>query len=216
MRKHVIVFGAPGSGKGTQSKLIAEAFNFHQMSTGDLLRAEVAAKSQIGKQCEAIIAQGKFPDNSIIFKLVESFIEKVDSTSGILYDGFPRTIDQAEFLLELLKSKGEEVSHIINVLVDKTELLKRILGRFTCLQCGAIYNEYFKPTKVENICDNCGASEFNKRADDSEETLKQRLTLYEDATAPILDYFAEQGFQTVVVDGMQSVDDVFHQIKNIL
>lgn len=216
MKKHVIVFGAPGSGKGTQSKLIAEAYNFQQMSTGDLLRAEVAKGSDIGKECESIISQGKFPDNSIIFKLVEGFIESTSDKNGILYDGFPRTVEQAEFLINFLQSKGEKITHVINVLVDNQELLKRILGRFTCEACGAIYNEHFKPTKVENVCDNCGASKFKKRADDSEETLKQRLKLHEDSTAPVLDYLADKGFETVRVDGMQSVDDVFHQIKNIL
>lgn len=216
MKKHIIVFGAPGSGKGTQSKLISDAFNFQQMSTGDLLRAEVAKGSEIGKQCEAIISQGKFPDNSLIFKLVEGFIKDSSQKAGILYDGFPRTIDQAEFLMNFLQNKDEKITRIINVLVDQDELLKRILGRFTCEECGAIYNEHFKPTKVDGVCDNCGASKFKKRADDSEETLKQRLKLYEESTAPVLDYLADKGFETVTVDGMQSVDDVFHQIKNIL
>ena len=214
--KHLVIFGAPGSGKGTQSKKLEEKYGIRVVSTGDLLRAEVAAGSEIGNVCADIIAQGKFPDNSIIFKLIELFLDKNSDASGVLYDGFPRTVKQAEYLYTMSKQRGEAIETIINVDVDAPTLVKRISGRFSCSDCGEIYNKYFKAPKNEGVCDVCGSENFKVRADDNEDTVKTRMMMYEEATAPVLDFFKDRDLKIVMVDGMQSVDIVFHQIENEL
>lgn len=214
--KHLVIFGAPGSGKGTQSKKLEEKFGFKVVSTGDLLRAEVASDSEIGRRCADIMAQGRFPDNAIIYKLVEKFLSEHSQAQGILYDGFPRTIEQAQFLLDVLKERNETINKVINVKVDKDALIKRIIGRFSCADCGEIYNKYYKPPSSEGVCDACGSSKFKTRADDTEDTVKTRLMVYEEATAPILDFFINQHLDIMIVDGMQSVDNVFHQIESVL
>jgi adenylate kinase len=214
--KHLVIFGAPGSGKGTQSKKLEEKYGIRVVSTGDLLRSEVAAGSEIGTVCADIMAQGKFPDNAIIFKLIELFLDKNSGASGVLYDGFPRTVEQAEYLYTLLKQRGEAIETVINVDVDAQTLIKRISGRFACAECGEIYNKYFKALSVEGVCDVCSAKNFIVRADDNEDTVKTRMMMYEEATAPVLDFFRDRDLNIVMVDGMQSVDIVFHQIENIL
>jgi adenylate kinase len=214
--KHIVIFGAPGSGKGTQSKKLEEKLGFKVISTGDLLRQEVNSGSEIGKVCADIIAQGRFPDNAIIYQLVEKFLSDNSKAPGILYDGFPRTVEQAEFLLKTLKERSETIDSIINVQVDKDALVKRIVGRFSCADCGEIYNKYYKNPSVEGMCDVCGSSNFKTRADDTEDTVKTRLMIHEEATAPILDFFIDQQLNIIMVDGMQSVDDVFHQIESVL
>lgn len=214
--KHLIIFGAPGSGKGTQSKKIEEKYGIRVLSTGDLLRAEVAAGSEIGNVCADIIAQGKFPDNAILFKLIELFLDKNSDASGVLYDGFPRTVEQAEYLHNLIKQRGEVIDTVINVDVDAQTLVKRISGRFSCAECGEIYNKYYKIPSVEGVCDVCNAQNFKVRADDNEDTVKTRMKMYEEATAPVLDFFRDLDLNIVMVDGMQSMDIVFHQIENVL
>lgn len=214
--KHLIIFGAPGSGKGTQSKKIEEKYAIRVLSTGDLLRAEVAAGSEIGNVCADIIAQGKFPDNAILFKLIELFLDKNSDASGVLYDGFPRTVEQAEYLHNLIKQRGEVIDTVINVDVDAQTLVKRISGRFSCAECGEIYNKYYKIPSVEGVCDVCNAQNFKVRADDNEDTVKTRMKMYEEATAPVLDFFRDLDLNIVMVDGMQSMDIVFHQIENVL
>ncbi len=214
--KHLVIFGAPGSGKGTQSKKLEEKYGIRVVSTGDLLRAEVAAGSEIGKTCADIIAQGKFPDNAIIFKLIELFLDKSSDAGGILYDGFPRTVEQAEYLLDLLKQRRETIETVINIGVDEDVLIKRISGRFACAECGEIYNKYFKTPSIEGVCDVCSAKNFKVRADDNENTVKTRMMMYEEATAPVSDFFRDLDLNIILVDGMQPVDVVFHQIENIL
>jgi adenylate kinase len=214
--KHLVIFGAPGSGKGTQSKKLEEKYGIRVVSTGDLLRAEVAAGSEIGKTCADIMAQGKFPDNTIIFQLIELFLDKNSDAKGILYDGFPRTVEQADYLLNLLAQRGEMIQTVINIGVDEDVLIKRISGRFACAKCGEIYNRYFKTPSTEGVCDVCESENFNVRADDNEDTVKTRMMMYEEATAPVLDFFRDRDLNIILVDGMQPVDVVFHQIENIL
>jgi adenylate kinase len=214
--KHLVIFGAPGSGKGTQSKKLEEKYGVKVVSTGDLLRAEVAAGSEIGKSCADIMAQGKFPDNQIIFQLIELFWERHADATGILYDGFPRTVEQAEFLLTSLRNRGETIEAVIDINVDQDVLVKRIAGRFACAKCGEIYNTYFKQPSVEGVCDVCGGTEFKTRADDNVDTVKTRMMMYEQSTAPVLDFFMDQQLDIIIVDGMQSVETVFHQIENVM
>lgn len=214
--KHLVIFGAPGSGKGTQSKNLVDKFGVKVVSTGDLLRAEVAAGSEIGKSCAEIMAQGKFPNNQLIFQLIELFWDKHKDASGILYDGFPRTVEQAEFLLTSLRDRGENIEAVIDINVDQDVLTKRIAGRFACARCGEIYNTYFKQPSKKDVCDVCGCVEFKTRADDNEDTVKTRMMMYEQSTAPVLDYFIDQKLDIILVDGMQSVEAVFHQIENVM
>lgn len=214
--RHVVIFGAPGSGKGTQSAKIVEQLNFLAMSTGDLLRAEIASGSEIGRACESVMAQGKFPDSSMIYQVVERFLLKDTDASGVLYDGFPRTVDQANFLIDFLEKQGAQLECVLNIQVDHDALVKRITGRFTCVKCGEIYNKYYKPCKVEGVCDNCQSEEFKVRSDDTEETVKTRLQMYQNETAPVLDFLRDRNVKVASIDGMQSMNDVFAQIENAL
>lgn len=214
--KHLVIFGAPGSGKGTQSKKLEKKYGVRVVSTGDLLRAEVAAGSEIGKSCAEIMAQGMFPDNKIIFQLIEIFWEKHESASNVLYDGFPRTVEQAEFLLRTLQKRGETIDAVIDINVETDVLVKRIAGRFVCAKCGEIYNKHFKQPSQEGVCDACGAVDFKTRADDNEDTVKTRMMMYEKATAPLLGFFRNQQLDIIIVDGMQTVETVFHQIENVM
>ncbi len=214
--RHVIIFGAPGSGKGTQSKKIVDALNFIGMSTGDLLRSEIESGSAVGRECESVMAQGKFPDSKLIYRLVDRFLSNQENVSGVLYDGFPRTVDQAKFLIDTLKNKGAVVESVLNIKVDHADLLKRITGRFSCVQCGEIYNKYYKPCKEKGVCDICQSEEFKVRSDDTEETVKTRLRMYKDETAPVLDLLRAQNVKIVCIDGMQSMESVFEQIENAL
>lgn len=214
--KHLVIFGAPGSGKGTQSKKLEEKLDFKVFSTGDLVRAEIASGSELGKTCSEIIMQGKLVGNDIVYPLVEKFLTENSEAVGVLYDGFPRTVEQAEFLLNILKQRNETIQHVINVRVDEDLLIKRISGRFSCAKCGEIYNKYFKTPAIEGVCDICGSDNFKIRTDDTEEIIKNRLVVYNETTAPILDFFIDQRLNLIDIDGMQSVDNVFHQIENVL
>lgn len=214
--RHVVIFGAPGSGKGTQSAKIVEQLGFLAMSTGDLLRAGIASGSEIGRACEAVMAQGKFPDSSMIYQVVENFLLQTSDAKGVLYDGFPRTVDQAKFLIEFLEKQDAQIECVLNVQVDHDALVKRITGRFTCVKCGEIYNRYYKPCKSDGVCDICQSEEFKVRSDDTEETIKTRLQMYQNETAPVLDFLRDRNVKVVSIDGMQQMDVVFDQIENAL
>jgi adenylate kinase len=144
------------------------------------------------------------------------FWAKHKDTRGILYDGFPRTVEQAEFLLTSLRNRGETIEAVIDINVDQDVLIKRIAGRFACAKCGEIYNKYFKQPSKEGVCDVCSGTEFKTRADDNEDTVKTRMMMYEQSTAPVLDFFMDQQLDIIIVDGMQSVETVFHQIENVM
>lgn len=211
----VILLGPPGSGKGTQAKTIQETRNIVQLSTGEMLRAEVAAGSDVGKRAKEIIEAGKFVPDELIVELVANRILKPDCENGFILDGFPRTLPQAKALDAMLDRMGLAIGHVIEIAVDDDAMVSRITGRFSCSECGAGYHEEFQKPLKEGVCDKCGSSSFIKRADDNEKTVRARLVDYHAQTEPIIGYYEDSGVLSKV-DGMAGIDEVKKQIDGVL
>jgi adenylate kinase len=212
---NVILLGPPGAGKGTQAKRLEKRHNLVQLSTGDMLRAAVASGSDLGRKAKVIMDAGNLVPDDLMIALISDRIDQADCANGFILDGFPRTIPQAEALDRLLAEKGLKLQAVIEMKVDEEALVDRIAGRYTCANCGVGYHDRYQQPKVPGVCDNCGGTEFTRRADDNEETVRTRLAAYRAQTAPILPYYREKGvLQTV--DGMASIDEVTQQIETIL
>ncbi len=211
---NIVLLGPPGAGKGTQAARLQASRGMIQMSTGDMLREAVANGSPIGLEAKAVMAAGKLVSDAIVSALIG---ERLDAAgdSGAIFDGFPRTREQAEALDLLLAERGRSLDHVIELEVDEDALVERIAGRFTCAQCGAPYHAVLKLPRDPSACDICGSSEFKHRPDDNEQTVRRRMAEYRAKTQPILPYYEERGL-VARVDGMLSVEQVAAQIDAIL
>ena len=210
----IIMLGAPGAGKGTQAKKIADKYQIPHISTGDIFRANIKEGTELGKKAKSYMDQGLLVPDELTLELIMDRFQNPDCANGYVLDGFPRTIPQAEALTAALEKNGETIDYAINVEVPDENIVTRMSGRRACLACGATYHVVYAPTKTEGVCDRCG-EKLVLRDDDKPETVKKRLDVYHSQTQPLIDYYTKQG-KLVEVDGPQNVDAVFDAIVKIL
>ena len=211
----LILLGPPGAGKGTQAKRLSASLGVPQLSTGDMLRAEVAAGSPLGQKVKAVMAAGKLVSDDILIDLVASRIDQPDCRNGFILDGFPRSLPQAEALDRMLTQRKAKIDRVIELKVDVEALVERIVGRFTCAKCGAGYHDKFHRPKKDGVCDQCGGSDFARRADDKEDKVRTRMDAYTKETAPLLPYYKGRGV-LASVDGMAPMDAVTRQMSQVI
>ncbi len=211
---NIIMLGPPGAGKGTQAKMLVEKLGIPQISTGDMLRAAVKEGTELGKKAKEYMDAGKLVPDEVVIGIVKERLAQPDCEKGFILDGFPRTIPQAEALDKVLEELGKKIDYVINVAVPNEELITRLTGRRTCRQCGAMYHVVFNPPKVEGKCDKCGG-ELYQRDDDKEETIRQRLEVYEAQTAPLIEYYEKKGV-LYNIDGTGSIEEIFQNILKVL
>jgi adenylate kinase len=214
MAKRVVLLGAPGAGKGTQAKMLIEKYKIPQISTGDILRKAVADGTPLGKEAKVIMDAGGLVSDKIVLGLVEERLKQPDTNNGFILDGFPRNTAQAEALDKILTSNGIPLTVALNIDVDMNDLLKRLTGRRTCKSCQQMYNIHFSAPKKDGVCDKCGGQLF-QRDDDKEETIKKRLDVYQQQTAPLIDYYSRKNIMKTVM-GVGSINDIFNKVTAVL
>ena len=212
---NLILLGPPGAGKGTQAQLLKERHGLVQLSTGDMLRAAVAAGSELGRQVKSIMEAGALVPDDIIIRMIGERIAQPDCAKGFILDGFPRTTVQAEALDQMLAERGLKLDRVIELEVDDAALVARISGRFSCAACGAGYHDSYKKTAKPGVCDVCGGIKFIRRDDDNAATVKARLEAYHRQTAPLLPYYKARGVLGTV-DGMASIEKVAGAVEKLL
>lgn len=210
----IIMLGAPGAGKGTQAKKIAEVCNVPHISTGDIFRANIKNGTELGAKAKEYMDKGLLVPDELVCDLVVDRIQQSDCEKGYILDGFPRTIPQAEALTNALNAIGQKMDYAINIEVPDENIIERMSGRRACVGCGATYHVVYNPTKVEGICDACGEA-LILRDDDKPETVKNRLDVYHEQTQPLIDYYKNEGI-LVEVDGTKNMDDVFTDICKVI
>ena len=212
---NLILLGPPGAGKGTQASRLVKERGMVQLSTGDMLRAAVAAGTPVGLAAKAVMESGGLVSDEIVSGILSERLDQPDARAGFILDGYPRTDVQADSLDSMLAEKGLVLDHVIELVVDEDALVDRITGRFTCGNCGEGYHDRFKLPKTEGVCDVCGASNFKRRADDNASTVRQRMAEYRAKTAPIIPHYEGRGI-VARVDGMASMDEVAAAIDAVV
>lgn len=211
---NIILLGPPGAGKGTQARRLVDEHNMIQLSTGDMLREARSSGTEMGQKVAAIMDRGELVTDDIVIGLIEEKLEG-DKGGGLIFDGFPRTLGQADALGDLLKRHGEDLGAVIEMQVNDEALIKRITARSTCASCGEVYNDISRPIPEDGKCANCGGTEFKRRADDNEESLKQRLMEYYKKTSPLIGYYYAKG-DLKRVDGLADIEQVGQAIEQII
>ena len=212
---NIILLGPPGAGKGTQSAGLVERHGMRQLSTGDMLRAAVKAQTPVGIEAKAVMDRGELVSDAIVSSLIDENLAAMDPGQGAIFDGYPRTAAQADDLDRILAKHGRGLDHVIELGVDVDALVERITGRFSCGNCGALYHDTANPPAKQGVCDVCGSTEFKRRTDDNEETVRTRMDEYRAKTAPILPGYEARGIVSRV-DGMAGIDEVAEAIDAIL
>jgi len=212
---NLILLGPPGAGKGTQAKRLETEFGLKQLSTGDMLRAAVAAGAEQGKRAKALMEAGKLVSDDIVIAIISDRLNQPDVKGGFILDGFPRNVAQAEALDRMLADKRLNLSAVIEMQVDDEALVERIAGRYACASCGKGYHDRFEQPAKAGVCDVCGSTTFIRRPDDNEATVRSRLAVYHQETAPLVAYYRGTG-KLRSVDGMAAIDEVGRQLKSVL
>jgi adenylate kinase len=212
---NIILLGPPGAGKGTQASRLVAEHGMVQLSTGDILRAAVKEGTDVGKMADEIMKSGKFFPDELMAEVLGEHMDKIAPETGLIFDGYPRTARQAELLDTLLADRGRTLHHVIELVVDEDALVERIVGRYTCAACGDGYHDSFKKPVTPGVCDKCGSTEFKRRPDDNEETVRTRMAEYRGKTAPILPIYDARGLVRKV-DGMADMAEVGAAIGAIL
>jgi adenylate kinase len=212
---NIILLGPPGAGKGTQASHLVEKYDMVQLSTGDILRAAVKAGTDVGKMADEIMKAGKLFPDELMAEILGEHMDAIPAEKGLIFDGYPRTAPQVALLDGLLSSRNRTLDHVIELVVDEDALVERIVGRYTCANCGEGYHDIFKMPKVESTCDKCGTHEFKRRPDDNEETVRTRMAEYRAKTEPILPLYDARGLVSRV-DGMEAIEDVTDAIEAII
>lgn len=212
---NIILLGPPGAGKGTQSARLIERHKMKQLSTGDMLRAAVKGQTPVGLKARAVMDRGELVSDEIVSELIDANLSALDAETGAIFDGYPRTAQQADDLDALLAKHDRALDHVLELEVNVDALVERITGRFSCAECGALYHDTANPPSIEGICDACGSTEFKRRPDDNEETVRTRMDEYRAKTAPILPGYEQRGIVTRI-DGMAPIAEVSRTIDAIL
>jgi len=211
---NIILLGPPGAGKGTQAKMLVDKYAIPQISTGDILRANLKAGTELGLEAKKYMDAGKLVPDEVVIGIINNRIQEKDCRQGYMLDGFPRTVAQAQALDKILAEQGSGIDHVISIEVPDQELMGRLTGRRTCRQCGQGFHVMFDPPKVEGICDKCGG-ELYQRDDDNEKTVANRLKVYSDQTQPLIEYYKKKSLLRPI-DGLGGIKEIFGRIVKVL